>query len=105
MRHTALRRCVQRAKIPFDRVTTARYDDRPPGNICPINGAATWRSGYAPACKAVYAGSIPAVASINPRQIVPFQAGVAILRRYFGKSAPHSEPWSDGINYGVMINL
>ncbi len=81
MRHTALRPGVQRAKIPFDRVTSARYDDRPPGNICPINGAATWRSGYAPACKAVYAGSIPAVASIKLPQMPPFMAGVAILRR------------------------
>jgi len=35
MRHTALRRCVQRAKIFFDQVGTARYDDGPPGNDTP----------------------------------------------------------------------
>src|SRR6266404_46395 len=29
---------------------------------------ATWRSGYAAACKAVYTGSIPVVASTKPQQ-------------------------------------
>ena len=30
---------------------------------------ATWRSGYAAACKAVYTGSIPVVASLEERSL------------------------------------
>ena len=54
-------------------MTTARR-----AMIRPIDGAATWRSGDAAACKAVYAGSIPAVASINRgvlRQTWPIYVG------------------------------
>ncbi len=34
----------------------------PSGPALPFEPAATWRSGYAAACKAVYTGSIPVVA-------------------------------------------
>lgn len=40
-----------------------------------IDGSATWRSGDAAACKAVYAGSIPAVASINVKNHASQNAG------------------------------
>ena len=35
-----------------------------------IGDMAGWQSGYAAACKAVYAGSIPASASINLENII-----------------------------------
>ncbi len=48
--------------------------------------AATWRSGYAAACKAVYTGSIPVVASaenLSARQLdaeyLPQRDGAAVL--------------------------
>jgi len=39
-----------------------------------LPGPATWRSGYAAACKAVYTGSIPVVASARARALVALVA-------------------------------
>ena len=40
-----------------------RFATQPGVAALPLAVAATWRSGYAAACKAVYTGSIPVVAS------------------------------------------
>ncbi len=66
---------------------------RPPSELAgwrsgpvPLDNLATWRSGYAAACKAVYTGSIPVVASaenLSARQLdveyLPQRDGAAVL--------------------------
>ena len=47
--------------LGFDRARARREPESDPGTL--EQRTATWRSGYAAACKAVYTGSIPVVAS------------------------------------------
>ena len=58
------------------------------GAQLPFGASATWRSGYAAACKAVYTGSIPVVASGGRGLYSPPRAAVAQLAR---ASACHAE--------------
>jgi hypothetical protein len=51
--------------MPLDRRPTVRRADRRRARYAWCAILATWRSGYAAACKAVYTGSIPVVASLG----------------------------------------
>ena len=74
-------------------VATSRYGRRRPDTL--VDLTATWRSGYAAACKAVYTGSIPVVASLKNACKHGLPGGLTLRTgECAAVKAPHRRPLS-----------